>query len=62
VGDRALELAHEAAPVADIEQRIGVGARFEFADPEFRPRDLGLKAIDFGEQRGRPSLFAATST
>ena len=57
VGDRAFELAHEAAPVADVEQRIGIGARFEFADPAFRPRNLGLQALDFGEQQ-RPADIA----
>ena len=36
VGERALELALEAAPVEDVEQRIDVGARFELGDGALR--------------------------
>lgn len=51
VGERALELAHEAAPVADVEQQVSVGARFELADFAFGDRDLGPQPLDFRNQR-----------
>src|SRR5476651_1905246 len=53
IGERALELALEAAPVEDIEQWIDVGARFEFADGAMRTGDVGLEPLDLGQQQSR---------
>ena len=41
IGERALELALEAAPVEDVEQRIDVGARLQFGDLALRAGDIG---------------------
>ena len=53
IGERALELALEAAPVEDVEQRVDVGARFEFGDRALRLGDFGLEPFDLRQQQGR---------
>ena len=41
IGDRAIELALEAAPVGNIQQEVGIGGGLQFVDPRLRPRQLG---------------------
>ena len=54
IGERALELALEAAPVEDVEQRIDVGARFEFGDRALAPAAMSrLEPLDLGQQQSR---------
>ena len=50
MGERALELALEAAAVEDVEQWIDVGARLEFADPRTRDGKLAFETLIFGQQ------------
>src|SRR5207249_4480341 len=53
VGERALELALEAAPVEDIGERIDVGARLERRHPGARRGELALKPFDLGGKADR---------
>src|SRR6266508_6751466 len=55
IGERALELALEAAPVEYIGEWIDVGARFERRQLAARRRQLALEPLDLGGQahRGR---------
>ena len=52
IGERALELAIEAAPVEDVEQRIDVGARLQLGDLPFRLDQFGLEPFDLRQQQG----------
>ena len=53
--DEALERAHEAAPVGEIDQRILVGERVELLDPLLELGDLGAQPIDLVDRPIRTS-------
>jgi hypothetical protein len=44
--ERALDFTFEAAPSEDIEQRIDVGARFQFGDRALRAGHAGFQPSD----------------
>ena len=59
ISQRALQLALEAAPVEDIEQRVDVGARLKLGDAGASLVQLALEALDLGaQQRGRREVAA----
>ena len=51
IGERALELALEAAPVEveDVEQRIDLGAQLQLRNLQLRLDQLALDPLDFGQ-------------
>src|SRR5262245_63873936 len=51
VSERPLELALEAAPVEDVEQRIDVRPRLKLANAGARDSQFALEALILGEQR-----------
>ena len=59
IGERALELALEAAAVEDVGQRIDVDPRLELADAGARGFKLGCERIDFGGEPHRGGAGSA---
>ena len=53
IGDRAMELALEAAAIENAEKKIGIRGGLEFRDPRLRRREPGFEAADGGSGIGR---------